>query len=293
MTPAVPPTNAAVRSMTALEEVRWLDRPAGPLRSAVRRALRHTPVRNALHGRWLGHSVHPALVQAPLGAFLSSAVLDLRGDQDAAAARTLVGTGLLASAPAALTGLADWAEGHEQQQRVGLVHAAANTAGLAMYALSYARRVRAPGSGRLLSLAGLAAVGLGGVLGGHLAYRQSLGPNQAEHVPHRVPPGWSDLCARDDLPTEGRTRQVMLGDQPLVVVRDGGRTRVLSDVCSHLSGPLHEGELSDGCLTCPWHGSVFRVADGAVVRGPATAPAPSFQVRERDGRIEVRLPGAG
>ena len=56
---------------------------------------------------------------------------------------------------------------------------------------------------------------------------------------------------------------------------------------------LSDGELTDGCLTCPWHGSVFRVADGAVVRGPATAPQPAFEVCEADGMIQVCLPGAG
>ena len=52
-------------------------------------------------------------------------------------------------------------------------------------------------------------------------------------------------------------------------------------------------ELADGCLTCPWHGSVFRVTGGAVVRGPAAAPQPVFEVREAGGAIQVCLPGAG
>jgi len=60
-----------------------------------------------------------------------------------------------------------------------------------------------------------------------------------------------------------------------------------------MSGPLSDGELTDGCLTCPWHGSVFRVADGAVVRGPATVLQPAFEVREADGAMHVCLPGAG
>ena len=46
-------------------------------------------------------------------------------------------------------------------------------------------------------------------------------------------------------------------------------------------------------LTCPWHGSSFRVADGSVARGPATAPQPVFQVREVGGALQVMLPGAG
>jgi len=83
-----------------------------------------------------------------------------------------------------------------------------------------------------------------------------------------------------------------------VAVRSGGEVRVLADRCSHLSGPLSEGELAGrdldgGCLTCPWHGSMFRVEDGSVARGPATAPQPAFQVREVGGALQIMLPGAG
>ncbi len=85
----------------------------------------------------------------------------------------------------------------------------------------------------------------------------------------------------------------MLGEVPVVVLRDGDQVRVLAERCSHLSGPLSEGELSDGCLTCPWHSSVFRVSDGTVVHGPATAPQPVFGVRVADGLLQVCLEGAG
>jgi nitrite reductase/ring-hydroxylating ferredoxin subunit len=78
-----------------------------------------------------------------------------------------------------------------------------------------------------------------------------------------------------------------------VAIRSGGRVHVLADRCSHMSGPLSDGELADGCLTCPWHGSVFRIADGSVARGPATAPQPAFEVREVGGAIQICLPGAG
>ena len=67
---------------------------------------------------------------------------------------------------------------------------------------------------------------------------------------------------------------------------------MLAERCSHLSGPLSEGKLAGGCLTCPWHGSMFRIADGAVLHGPATAPQPVFQARVTGGVIQVCLPGA-
>ena len=94
------------------------------------------------------------------------------------------------------------------------------------------------------------------------------------------------------MPEQGLVQR-LLGDQPLVVFRVNGEVRVLSDVCPHLSGPLHEGELRDGCLVCPWHGSSFRVTDGSVHSGPATAPVPAFEVRIMDEAVQVRLPGAG
>jgi len=94
-----------------------------------------------------------------------------------------------------------------------------------------------------------------------------------------------------DLPAGKPVRQ--LGEVPVVAVRAGGAIRVLADRCSHMSGPLSEGELSGGCLTCPWHGSVYRIADGSVARGPATAPQPAFETRVIDGAIQVCLPGAG
>ncbi len=77
---------------------------------------------------------------------------------------------------------------------------------------------------------------------------------------------------------------------PLLVLRRGGTVNVLSDRCSHLSGPLHEGELEDGCVVCPWHGSTFRLADGSVRRGPATAPVPAFDTRVSSGRVAGPAP---
>jgi nitrite reductase/ring-hydroxylating ferredoxin subunit/uncharacterized membrane protein len=248
-------------------------------------------VGNLLNGVQIGHPLHPALAQASVGLLMSATVLDARGrDTDRQAAQTLVVGGLLSAAPTILAGLADWVHGHEQQKRVGVLHAAVNVGGLTAYAASVVTRRR--GGGRVSSLVGLAALGTGAFVGGHLGYRQALGANHAEHVPHRSPPEWTRLCGLDELP-EGELVQRMLGDQPLAVLRQGGTVTAVSDVCSHLSGPLHEGEVVDGCLVCPWHGSAFRLDDGSVARSPATAPLPVFEVQVDDGSVRVRLPGAG
>jgi nitrite reductase/ring-hydroxylating ferredoxin subunit len=274
-----------------LERAKGLDRLSGP-GQRLARLLPPGWARDALHGVWLGHPLHPVLVQVPVGTWLSASLLDARPGGETAS-RRLVLAGLAASVPAALAGTADWSEQHEQQMRVGVVHALANTAAIALYAVSLAAGGRAA---KGLRLAGLTAVAAGGLLGGHIAFRQSAGANQAEPVPHLVQPGWHDLMA----PAEARELadhkpvKRMLGDVPVVVVRDENDVHVLADRCCHLSGPLSDGDYQDGCLTCPWHGSTFRVADGSVARGPATAPQPVFDTRvTADGALQVCLPGAG
>ena len=225
-------------SVDRLEQASELDRVVEPVQGVVRR-LPSGRWRDLLHGVWLGHPVHPLLVQVPIGAWVSAGVLDLMPGGERSA-RRLVGVGLVAVAPAALAGWVDWAEQHEQQMRVGIVHALANTAATTLYGTSYlARRSGRTGLGRMLGFAGLATAGVGGLLGGHIAFRQAGGANHAEEVPHLVEPGWHDLAPLNEL-KDGVTRR-MDGEVPVLVVRDGAEVQVLADRCSHFSGPLRTG----------------------------------------------------
>ncbi|MGW4895965.1 Rieske 2Fe-2S domain-containing protein [Kitasatospora sp. NPDC004240] len=269
---------------------RWefLDAPARPLRSTVAR-LPLGPYRDTLHGVWLGHPLHPALVQLPLGCWTSAALLDLTGGHRKAAG-LLVAAGLAAVPPTALTGWVDWAELDPPRHRTGLVHGLANTTAAALYGASlYARCRGHDRRGRVLGLAGLAVVTAAAALGGHLAYHLSAGPNRAAAVPLLADPDWVTLGSAADFPA-GEPVGLMAGQLPVVVIRTGERFTVLAGRCSHLSGPLAEGAVVDGCLRCPWHGSEFRLADGQVVTGPATAPQPRFDTRVNDGHLQVRLP---
>jgi nitrite reductase/ring-hydroxylating ferredoxin subunit len=289
-----------MRIVSNLEQAKALDRFV-ELGQRVARKLPPGRIRDGLNGVWLGHALHPVLAQAPLGAWLSAAILDGWQELDSwrgaarqpgaeQAARRLAALGVLAVAPAALAGAADWSEQHEQQMRVGVVHLLAVTAAAGLYGASLV--AGDPRRGRGLRFAGLAVAGVGGLLGGHISFRQAGGVNHAEAVRHLVKPGWHDVGAVASLRASHPAR-VLLGEIPLLIVADGETFYVLADRCSHMSGPLSDGELSAGCVTCPWHGSVFRLADGSVARGPATAPQPAFVTRVRDGILQVCLPDAG
>ncbi|MFF8972818.1 Rieske 2Fe-2S domain-containing protein [Streptomyces sp. NPDC014995] len=286
------------RRRTQQNRVLWLlDRlerasPADPVIDALQARVRSLPLgrgRDLLHGRWLGHPLHPLMVQVPIGSWLSAAVLDTRPGRSREA-NLLIGVGLAAAAPAGLAGAVDWADLHREQARVGLVHAMTNWAAVGLYATSLACRLKGrTAAGRAYGFLGLAAVGIGGLLGGHLAYRQASGANHAEEVPHVIRQGWHRVGAVAEFPV-GRPVRRLVDDVPVLVVREsGGTVHALAERCSHLAGPLSEGTVADGCVQCPWHGSVFRLSDGWNVRGPATAPQPAFDTRILDGHVEVRL----
>jgi nitrite reductase/ring-hydroxylating ferredoxin subunit len=219
-------------------------------------------------------------------------LLDLfRGTERAAA--VLIAAGVAGTAPAAATGLADWSALHRDQQRVGLVHAACQAGAATLFLGSLAARAGGrTGYGRALSASGLALATLGTYLGGHLALRLGAGTSHAEQVSHLSRLGWHDLCGLAELP-ERRPVRRQLGYLSLLVYRQGSEVSLLSDRCSHLGGPLHQGrivvERGAACVACPWHGSTFVITDGTVVHGPATARQPSFETRiTSDGRVELR-----
>ena len=274
-----------------MERAEPIDRLAGPLQEAVNSVLPRGPVKDALHGVWLGHALHPLLTDLPIGFWTSAWILDMVGGRRSQkAADTLVGLGVVSALPTAASGLADWSELLEPDRRVGAVHAMANVAATSLYAWSFlARRRGRRAKGVALGMAGAAAATVGGFLGGHLSYRRAAGVNR--QASDTGPADWAPLTFAGDAAGDGGDAALTVGEAagtPIVVARTGGSTRALAEACSHLGGPLHEGALVDGCVRCPWHGSMFRLEDGSVVRGPATAPQPAFEVRTADGRAEAR-----
>jgi len=275
-----------------LERAHGLDPAVQGLSDTVVRALPAGGRTDALHGVPFGQPAHPALVRLPLGCWTSAVLLEaFRGTERASA--LLIAAGIAGTAPAAATGLADWSALHRDQQRVGLVHAACQTSAATLFLGALAARAGGrAGYGRLLSASGLAMATVGSYLGGHLALRMGAGTSHAEQVSHLSGLGWHDLCPLAELPDRRPVRR-QLGYLSLLVYRQGNQVSVLSDRCSHLGGPLHQGriviERGGVCVACPWHGSTFVIADGTVVHGPATARQPSFETRVTDaGRIELR-----
>jgi nitrite reductase/ring-hydroxylating ferredoxin subunit/uncharacterized membrane protein len=276
------------RAVTELGEQEALDRPARKLLDVAHRAIRPGPLRDALSGTFLGHALHPLMTDLPIGSWTSALLLDLAGGRGTEkAARRLVGAGILASVPTALTGAVEWADsadGRANTRRVGLVHAAANVTALGLFSASYLSRRRGR-DGRATALIGGAALAVGGHLGGHLSYVN--GEGVAVTTFESGPGDWTPTVQASEL-VEGRPMCAMANDLPVFLLREGERVHALANRCNHRGGPLHEGEVSDGVVTCPWHGSRYRLADGNLERGPAASPQPAYEARVREGHVEVR-----
>jgi nitrite reductase/ring-hydroxylating ferredoxin subunit/uncharacterized membrane protein len=271
---------------SAMAGSRTVGRIAASLNELVRKVMLGGPARDLLAGRQIGHPAHPGLVAGPMGLWLSALACDLSGEREAA--RRLTGLGVWAAAPAVASGLSDWADTDGTEQRLGAVHLAVNGLAVILFGISW--RLRRGGhcqTGQVVGWAGGAALGLGGWLGGHLAY--ALGVGVDTNAFEGGPAEWSsveDLSAgRDDV----RLGSARVDGVGLVVIRADDQTvRVLAERCSHRGGPLSAGQVAGGCIRCPWHGSEFDIESGAARKGPATAPQPAYQVRAGSHGLEVR-----
>ncbi len=269
-----------------LEKEKRLDAIADKVGDLVGQVVSPGPVKDALSGTWLGHTLHPVLTDVPIGAWTSATALDLIGGRDSeVAARRLIGLGILASVPTAMSGLSDYADTVGEERRVGLTHAAFNIAALALFGASYgARKNGSVLKGKALSLLGMGAASVGAYLGGHLSLDMGVG---VDHTAYEAGPSeWKPTVLESEL--EDGARKVEVDGVNIMLTRHGGRVCALSDRCTHAGGPLSEGTIEAGTVKCPWHGSVFSLEDGSVKQGPARSPQPAYETRVIEGRIEVR-----
>jgi len=264
----------------------------------VHRAFHAIPaIRDLLNGRWLGHPLHAAMTDLPIGILGLAVVLDLLGDNFGAA--IAVGLALLGLLGAALAGLADYADTDGTARTTATVHGTIMVLSTVLVAAAFVARDffsgDAPGAlGMTLEVIALGLILAGAFVGGDVVY--ALGNMVDRHAFRGGGSKWialepAELDAGGSIP-EGRPVKAKLGINALVLVREGDRVLALHDQCAHAGGPLSGGTLVDGCLECPLHGSRFRVADGRVVRGPSVYDQPVYEVRRTEaGGWEGRRAG--
>jgi nitrite reductase/ring-hydroxylating ferredoxin subunit/uncharacterized membrane protein len=251
-------------------------------------------VKNVMHGTTLlRHPLHPALSDVPVGAWTLGVLADwlfvATGRIHPLAGDLAVAVGLAGAILAALTGLTDFHETYGHERRTAMVHGMTMTFVVLLEIASLALRLSTP-SMRLLaivlsSVAWLIVI-FGAYVGGHLTF--GIGTAVNHNAFYAGPSDFVRVGSRDDFP-EGEMRRVEAAGLPVVILRRHGLLYAMGAVCSHAGGPLNEGRLDDGVVTCPWHYSRFRFADGFVIGGPATFDQPALITRERGGIVEVKL----
>jgi nitrite reductase/ring-hydroxylating ferredoxin subunit/uncharacterized membrane protein len=254
-------------------------------------------LKDALHGtRVLGHPLHPALTDIPIGAWTVAVVADIAAHYTdripTEAGDVAVAVGLVTSLLAAVTGYTDFNETVDHERRVAATHGLIMTIVVALVAVSLGLRWWAGPSAHALAvallIAGYALLTAGSYLGGHLVF--AMGTTVNRNAFAEGPQKFVPIGAATDFGDDTLTR-VVAGTMPVLVVRRGNELHALAATCSHAGGPLDEGTLDGDIVTCPWHGSRFCVRDGRVRGGPATFPQPALVVREVDGQVEVKLAG--
>jgi nitrite reductase/ring-hydroxylating ferredoxin subunit len=262
--------------------------------------------KSLLNGTWLGHPLHSVVTDIPITAWLLTAVFDvlwlLAPSANLWAARASQATtlvGVLGAFGAIATGATDWSDTYAHERRVGFWHGTLNTLATVLYLVSLGLRFGvfggaldfAPAAGENAMAAILGFVGLGLVLvaaflGGDLVFGNATGVNHTHFEP--VVADFERVAALEEIPENGMRRFVSAEGAPVLLIRMGSNVYGIGSTCSHDGGPLHEGTLRKNVVQCPWHGARFNVKSGRVLTGPATSNVPRYDVRIRDGQIEVK-----
>lgn len=257
---------------------RWLKALFGPIR----------PVKDFLNGTWLGHPVHSALTDLPIGVLTVALVLDVIGQPVGGDVALLVG--VLSILAAAVAGLADYTDTDGTARMRATVHATLMVVALVLFVISLVIRAGNPADRAVpiaLVVIGYLVVSASAAVGGDLVYL--IGTHVNRHAWRGAGAKWIpiDLGDLPDIPEGGPTK-VKAGINTLILVRAGETIQALHETCAHAGGPLAEGTIVDGCIQCPWHGSRFRLDTGHVARGPAMYDQPAYEVRRGDAGWEVR-----
>jgi len=248
-----------------------------------------------LNGSWLGHSLHPVVVDVVVGGATAAVLLQILiwfGVADLRVALLWVlGMTVLAGVSAIVTGLTDFKDTATGDERhvVGF-HGLINILAAGMLIVAFfAILSGGDGIGGWLILAGYGVLSVGAFIGGHVVFKYGYMVNYNAFAGGKRAKEFTAVLPAADL-AEATPTQAMLGTTGLVVVRRGDLVWALKETCSHAGGPLAQGTLDGYSIICPWHGSAFRLSDGAVRHGPATARQVAYRARISGDQVEVQGP---
>lgn len=305
---------------------------------AHRAAPRTHPLKDLLQGKPFKHPLHTMLVHLPIGLWLLSLLFDLASwlnpgptppDRATSPIRDTLAhdmaflprgafytmlagvvTALLAIAP----GLADYSDIRRDHpaRKTATWHMWLNLWAVALYVVNLVLRYPAlnedqqstPTLPLILSLLGMALVGVSGYLGGVLIYDDGVGVGRHRRTtptprttlsprPDAPPPdlsaeGYVAVADAADLP-DGQSLRADVNGHALAIVNVAGQCHAFQDFCTHRYAPLSEGQLRpNGTIVCPWHRSCFDVRTGKVLDGPAKVDLKTYEVRVRDGKVWVK-----
>ncbi len=251
-------------------------------------------LKNLLHGTTLlGHPLHPAVTDIPVGAWIVGIVADWvalgTGALPASAGNLALAVGLAGAVLSAASGYTDFHETFGHERRVAITHGLTMTVVVVLEAISLALRwgggsnVHLPAV--ILATVALALMFFGANLGGQLSFGMGTMVNRGAFLDG--PDEFVAIGPAADFP-DGSMRKADAGGLAVLVLRRGDQFFAISNVCSHAGGPLDEGTLQGDVVTCPWHGSQFCIRDGRTLAGPATFPQATMLTRQKDGILEVR-----
>lgn len=136
-----------------------------------------------------------------------------------------------------------------------------------------------------LAYVGAVAVGLVAVVGSHWVAATKEHNVDVTNTTNATDE-FIDACAVADIP-ENRARIVCLSGERVAIFKYDGKISAVSNVCQHQNGPLGEGKIVYGCITCPWHGYQYQPDTGASPP-PFVEKVPTFNVRVKNGRVLVQ-----
>ncbi len=250
-----------------------------------------------LNGTWLGHSLHAVLVDVVVGGATAALLLDVLrvffGVDGLENATTWVLALTWASGIGSIvTGLTDFKDTSPDTSTrdVAMFHGLINFVGNGGFGFSLVQRLNGSHDAAFwVFLVSYAIISSGSYIGGHIVYKHGYATNHNAHARGKRAAEFTAVMPVADLP-EGPPTKAMLGSTAVMLLRRGDVVHALKETCSHLGGPLSQGELKGDTITCPWHFSTFRIADGSVVHGPATSRQLSYEARIRDGQVELKGP---